>query len=365
MHQKKHHCLQFLSCLDQFIAARYAQPASTADATCSRPEAGEEVTISYLSDEELFEATMERRMRLRISKDFHCLCQRCSEHWDRSRGVRCRCGSLRFLAAEGSDLSPCDAGCAWPAVEVTKREELLVQLCRQQADADRATRLATAQSFAPAAHQLLPRHWATECLHKWLAEGCATKKEAKECEEKRLEFLQDAYEGAMRNTHTAWVMQSLAMWTLSSCGVLREDPPPSPDCWAAARESGALDLLEKAAQVFKELNGEEDKSLFRRNAWELPPPETVPSNWWEKKGSDDRLNVRTTPPEWIQSTTPPWTARAGHVALVDPETNAVFILGGEGPSGYMADMWKEAFSINLVNLYNMLELGFLQVTSAF
>ncbi|CAK9098337.1 SET domain-containing protein SmydA-8 [Durusdinium trenchii] len=63
--------------------------------------AGEEVTISYLSDEELFEATMERRMRLRISKDFHCLCQRCSEHWDRSRGVRCRCGSLRFLAAEG------------------------------------------------------------------------------------------------------------------------------------------------------------------------------------------------------------------------------------------------------------------------
>eukprot|EP00913_Durusdinium_trenchii_P020445 g19206.t1 len=251
MHQKKHHCLQFLSCLDQFIAARYAQPASTADATCSRPEAGEEVTISYFSCKELFEATMERRMRLRISKDFHCLCQRCSEHWDRSRGVRCRCGSLRFLAAEGSDLSPCDAGCAWPAVEVTKREELLVQLCRQQADADRATRLATAQS------------------------------------------------------------------------------------------------------------------LFRRNAWELPPPETVPSNWWEKKGSDDRLNVRTTPPEWIQSTTPPWTARAGHVALVDPETNAVFILGGEGPSGYMADMWKEAFSINLVNLYNMLELGFLQVTSAF
>lgn len=136
--------------------------------------------------------------------------------------------------------------------------------------------------------------------------------------------------------------------------------------WIPRFALAAVADSEGRIKIFGGQAEEEDlEGLFRRNAWELPPPETVPSNWWEKKGSDDRLNVRTTPPEWIQSTTPPWTARAGHVALVDPETNAVFILGGEGPSGYMADMWKEAFSINLVNLYNMLELGFLQVTSAF
>lgn len=34
------------------------------------------------------------------------------------------------------------------------------------------------------------RHWATETLWKWLAEGCATKLEAKQCEQKRLDFLQ-------------------------------------------------------------------------------------------------------------------------------------------------------------------------------
>ena len=43
-------------------------------------------------------------------------------------------------------ISPCDE---------CRHQKLTTQ--RQQADADRATRLATAQSFAPAAHQLLPR----------------------------------------------------------------------------------------------------------------------------------------------------------------------------------------------------------------
>lgn len=220
--------------------------------------AGQEVTISYLSDEELFESTSQRRMRLKISKDFHCCCQRCAELWDRSRGVRCQCGSLRFLDVEGSMLSPCDAGCNWPSVdEVLRREELLVLLCRQQADADRAMRLASAQTFAAAAEQLLPRHWATECLWKWLAEGCATKLEAKDCEAKRLRFLQDAYEGAKRNTHTAWVMSSLAIWTLSSCGALQHATPP--DCSARVRDSGALELLKEAAGLLKDLNGEDDK----------------------------------------------------------------------------------------------------------
>ena len=35
------------------------------------------------------------------------------------------------------------------------------------------------------------------------------------------------------------------------------------DSWAAARDSGAMELLQRAAQVFKELNGEDDKHLER------------------------------------------------------------------------------------------------------
>eukprot|EP00931_Biecheleriopsis_adriatica_P050493 TRINITY_DN29239_c0_g1_i2.p1 TRINITY_DN29239_c0_g1~~TRINITY_DN29239_c0_g1_i2.p1 ORF type:complete len:282 (-),score=60.66 TRINITY_DN29239_c0_g1_i2:489-1289(-) len=57
-----------------------------------RIEAGEEICISYLSDEELFESTVERRRRLELSKSFVCKCARCEAPWDTCRGVRCCCG---------------------------------------------------------------------------------------------------------------------------------------------------------------------------------------------------------------------------------------------------------------------------------
>ncbi|CAL1171864.1 unnamed protein product [Cladocopium goreaui] len=43
------------------------------------------------------------------------------------------------------------------------------------------------------------------------------------------------------------------------------------------------------------------EGFFSRDAWELPPPEAAPDDWWEKRSGDERLNVRTIPPEWIQS----------------------------------------------------------------
>ncbi|CAJ1424063.1 unnamed protein product [Effrenium voratum] len=218
--------------------------------------AGEEVTISYLSDEELFESTKERRMRLRLSKAFECRCQRCELRWDQSRGMRCACGALRYLASDGGgEASACEtSGCQWtPGSDILQREDLLVRLCRTSEDA--AAQAAAAQRFAGPAEQLLPRHWATECLWKWLAKGCSTKLEAKQCEEKRLQFLQEAYDGAVCNSHTAWVMQSLAMWTFSLTGILKEDP--AEECWAEARQSGALALLQRAAEILRQLNGDD------------------------------------------------------------------------------------------------------------
>ena len=35
-------------------------------------------------------------------QDFDCSCPRCCEFWDRSRGVRCQCGHIRFLDVAGA-----------------------------------------------------------------------------------------------------------------------------------------------------------------------------------------------------------------------------------------------------------------------
>lgn len=59
-----------------------------------------------------------------------------------------------MVLVEGSMLSPC---CSWPATEVLKREEMVVQLCRQHSESPKAIRLQVAQGFAASAAQLLPR----------------------------------------------------------------------------------------------------------------------------------------------------------------------------------------------------------------
>jgi len=51
--------------------------------------AGDEITISYLSEAGLLEPTIDRRSSLHASKGFWCSCERCSAQSDLSRGMRC------------------------------------------------------------------------------------------------------------------------------------------------------------------------------------------------------------------------------------------------------------------------------------
>eukprot|EP00439_Symbiodinium_sp_Y106_P043859 s805_g5.t1 len=127
---------------------------------------GDEVTISYLSDEELFEATCERRHRLELSKAFLCGCERCLEPFDSCRRLRCCQDGSRQLASDaggpGSDVSTCTAPspCTWTAertAEVLQKEELLVRLYRQHSGSDLRVRLDLARRFASAAEQIFPR----------------------------------------------------------------------------------------------------------------------------------------------------------------------------------------------------------------
>eukprot|EP00441_Pelagodinium_beii_P019144 CAMPEP_0197664292 /NCGR_PEP_ID=MMETSP1338-20131121/58546_1 /TAXON_ID=43686 ORGANISM="Pelagodinium beii, Strain RCC1491" /NCGR_SAMPLE_ID=MMETSP1338 /ASSEMBLY_ACC=CAM_ASM_000754 /LENGTH=455 /DNA_ID=CAMNT_0043242905 /DNA_START=406 /DNA_END=1773 /DNA_ORIENTATION=+ len=112
------------------------------------------------------------------------------------------------------------------------------------------------------------------------------------------------------------------------------------------------------------LDEEGPEGYFSREAWQLPSPEGPPSEWWQKQSNDDRLNVRSKPLEWLKTSDPPWSARAGLQGFVDPEDNAAYIVGGEDRLGFKADLWKEAFSINFDNLYNMIELTFLRFTAS-
>ncbi|PFH32213.1 hypothetical protein BESB_021540 [Besnoitia besnoiti] len=56
-------------------------------------EEGDEVTLTYLSEEDLMRPTLHRRRVLSETKDFVCACERCSAPVDFSRGFRCpTCG---------------------------------------------------------------------------------------------------------------------------------------------------------------------------------------------------------------------------------------------------------------------------------
>lgn len=68
---------------------------------------GEEITLSYLSQEELCRPTPERRRILAASKAFHCSCERCSSRHDDVRTFVCpACHRLAFAVAAA--LTPGD-----------------------------------------------------------------------------------------------------------------------------------------------------------------------------------------------------------------------------------------------------------------
>lgn len=154
-------------------------------------------------------------------------------------------------------------------------------------------------------------------------------------------------------------------WTLQRFTHRREsryDVVEERATWEPRQSMGAVADATGRVKVFGgRLDIEAAEGFFSREVWELPPLEAAPTDWWAKRTNDARLNVRTTPPEWIAGATPPWSARAGHRAVFDLANNAVYVLGGEDRNGFKADMWKEAFSLNFVNFYSTIELAVLQV----
>nr|CEL68313.1 TPA: histone lysine methyltransferase, SET, putative [Neospora caninum Liverpool] len=68
--------------------------------------AGDEVTLTYLSEEDLMRPTLHRRRVLSETKDFICACERCAAPVDFSRGFRCpSCGVGTVYVEPDAELS--------------------------------------------------------------------------------------------------------------------------------------------------------------------------------------------------------------------------------------------------------------------
>jgi len=134
--------------------------------------------------------------------------------------------------------------------------------------------------------------------------------------------------------------------------------------WSPRASAAAVADTKGLLKIFGGLLDEAGaEGFFSREAWQLPSPEGPPTDWWAKQSSDNRLNVRSTPMEWVKNSDPPWAARSGLQGFVDPADDAAYILGGQDTKGFKTDLWKEAFSINFDNLYNMIELMFLRLSA--
>lgn len=189
-------------------------------ARCAIAE-GEEVCISYLSEDELYLSTIERRARLLQSKGFECPCPRCSATWDTCRGFRCACGGVRFISSQGLSasllsgaadaISGCKCGTEISSShlsEILGKETMLTSVVKSNIEEGKADRFATAMVHLEYAEATFLDHWLLEKLWTWMSEGCATKLETEKYQQKRLDFMTKAYEGS-GNSYMAWVKQDL------------------------------------------------------------------------------------------------------------------------------------------------------------
>mmetsp|Transcript_32829 Transcript_32829/g.94456 ORF Transcript_32829/g.94456 Transcript_32829/m.94456 type:complete len:668 (+) Transcript_32829:48-2051(+) len=82
---------------------------------------GDELTISYLQDEDLLKSTAVRQQKLQNWR-FTCACPRCKLYVDEGRGFRCRkCRVGVLYATTGSTLEPCRVCNSVPSQDMTQK----------------------------------------------------------------------------------------------------------------------------------------------------------------------------------------------------------------------------------------------------
>jgi len=158
-------------------------------------KAGDELTISYLQDEDLLKSTAVRQQKLQNWR-FTCACQRCRLPVDVGRGFRCRRCRLGILNAtvEGT-LHPCGVCCASPS-----QEDMQMLLHLEEEYVLRVENLdkkdvEDVETVYQAAIDIFERHWILYVMDTMLWEAYREKNlpDAMEHQRRRIDFHEHYY----------------------------------------------------------------------------------------------------------------------------------------------------------------------------
>lgn len=157
--------------------------------------AGDELSISYLQDEDLLKSTLVRQQKLQNWR-FTCACTRCNLFVDKGRGFRCRrCRVGILYATTTGELQPCHVCLACPSPEDAKmllhyEEEYVVRV-----DNLDKNDVADVQTVYEAALDIFERHWILYVMDTYLWEAHREKKiqDAVEHQRRRVEYHEHYY----------------------------------------------------------------------------------------------------------------------------------------------------------------------------
>mmetsp|Transcript_10324 Transcript_10324/g.22780 ORF Transcript_10324/g.22780 Transcript_10324/m.22780 type:complete len:514 (-) Transcript_10324:187-1728(-) len=151
---------------------------------------GDELTISYLQDEDLLKSTNVRQQKL-LNWRFTCMCSRCKLQVDLGRGFRCRkCRVGTLYATVQNTLEPCTVCTTEASIEDIKmltrlEDEYVVRL-----DNTDKTDVPDIERVFKAAMDLFEHHWIVYVLDTMLWEAYKEKQpiEAIEHQRRRIAF---------------------------------------------------------------------------------------------------------------------------------------------------------------------------------
>jgi len=156
---------------------------------------GDELTISYLQDEDLLKSTAIRQQKLHNWR-FTCQCTRCNLRVDTGRGFRCRrCRIGIFYACTVGGLEPC-----WACNSTPLQEDVQMLLHLEEEYVLRVENLdkfdaADVETVYQAAIDIFERHWILYVMDTMLWEAYRQKNlpDAMEHQRRRIEFHEHYY----------------------------------------------------------------------------------------------------------------------------------------------------------------------------
>lgn len=156
---------------------------------------GDELTISYLQDEDLLKSTAVRQQKLQNWR-FTCQCQRCRLRVDTGRGFRCRrCRIGILFAAVNGVLEPCKVCNASPSQEDAQMLLRLEEEYVLRVENLDKTDVADVETVYQAAIDIFERHWILYVMDTMLWEAYREKclADAVEHQRRRIDFHEHYY----------------------------------------------------------------------------------------------------------------------------------------------------------------------------